>query len=103
MPNEKVTPENFREFPGYRACKRSRSTGSIISVVDGVKQDLDVSGGRWYTICEDHGTTISHGSLTLAVSHSAEPEGWCEACRELWDEKQKHLQRALARVPSRNR
>ena len=95
---KKVTPENYKEFAGYKACRKSRSTGSIISVVDGVEQDFDTEGGRWYTICEDHGTTISHGSLTLATSHAAAPEGWCEGCQEIWDKKQKELHKHVEEI-----
>lgn len=94
----KVTPENFHQYAGYRACRKARSTETVISLVDGKEQGFDTSAGRWYTICEEHGTTVSHGSLTLASSHTAAPEGWCEGCRAVWDEKQRRVQKLIDEI-----
>lgn len=98
--DSKVTPENFKHFAGYRACRKARSTGTIISVVDGLEQGLDLEGGRWYTVCEEHDTTVSHGSLTLAFSHASQPEHWCEKCRKIWDQKQKQIHDCISQITS---
>jgi hypothetical protein len=89
MSTEKVTPENYTKLAGYISCRKARSTGTIISVVDGKAADLDTFGGRWYNICEDHGETVAHGSLTLAKAHAAAPEGWCEDCRAILEQKRR--------------
>lgn len=68
-----VTPKNYTQFAGYRSCRKSRLVGTTISVVDGKAQNLDTTGGRWYSICEDHNTTVSHESQAIATSHASQP------------------------------
>lgn len=41
---------------------------------------MDVDGGRWQTVCEDHGYLISHQTLALARHHAPDPDGWCGIC-----------------------
>lgn len=65
---------------GCRQLRRARSTGTLVGVYDGEEAGLDTDGGRWSTVCEDHGTIIAHDTLTLARYHSSAPEGWCEEC-----------------------
>ena len=70
-------------YAGLRAWSRSRSTGSTIAIYDGEAADLDTTAGRWQTVCETHGTIISHATLRLARYHAAAPEEWCEDCGSL--------------------
>lgn len=69
-----------RTWAGYRSAAFARETGTMIVVVDGDACDLDTDAGRWQTICDDHGTIISHTTLALARSHASNPLGWCEDC-----------------------
>lgn len=67
-------------YAGLISYHKSRQTGTIIEVYDGELQGLDISSGRYYTICKEHGTCICHRTQTLALSHSRDPLGWCEQC-----------------------
>jgi hypothetical protein len=49
-----------------------------IGVYDGRIADLDTAGGRWSTVCETHGTIISHRTLKLAKAFAFMPEDWCD-------------------------
>lgn len=66
---------------GLRQYRRARSSGAFIGVYDGIEAGMDTGGGRWQTLCEDHGNIISHATLALAQAHATEPEEWCEGCR----------------------
>ena len=68
-------------YAGLVQMRRARQTGRRIGVYDGIEAGFDVGGGRWQTVCEDHGFIISHGTRALALSHSSDPLGWCEVCR----------------------
>lgn len=70
-------------WAGYRSARYARSTGTLVVVVDGADADLDTSGGRWSTICDDHGTAVAHATRALAEWHAVCPEDWCDGCREL--------------------
>lgn len=67
---------------GARYCARARSTGTLITVYDGKKANLDTEGGRWQTVCEEHGFVVAHRTLDIARSWMPVPEDWCEGCRE---------------------
>lgn len=74
-------PRNYREFSGYIYCKRVRTTGSIVSIVDGEGAKLDTNGGRWYNICETHKELVQHPIISLANQASSHPEEWCSKCK----------------------
>lgn len=65
---------------GWRQTHIARTTGRPVSVYDGVTAGMDLTGGRWQTVCEDHGWVISHETLKLARYHAAAPDEWCEIC-----------------------
>lgn len=65
---------------GLRQRRRARSTGTHVGVYDGEQAGMDTEGGRWQTVCEEHGHVISHTTLTTARSWAAAPEQWCETC-----------------------
>lgn len=59
------------------SLKRARAI-----VVDGLAEDLDVTAGRWYTVCTRHGTAISHLTRNLARQWVKTPDDWCEKCAD---------------------
>jgi hypothetical protein len=68
------------DYAGLREWRRSRLTGRIVGIYDGLAADMDTEAGRWQTVCEDHNTICSHATLALARAHAADPAGWCEVC-----------------------
>jgi hypothetical protein len=65
---------------GCRQLRRARSTGTLVGVYDGGPAGLDTDGGRWHTICDEHGFVCSHDTLETARAFAASPEEWCEPC-----------------------
>lgn len=68
-------------YAGIREYHRSRQTGTMIGVYDGIAAEMDVEAGRWQTVCEEHGTILSHATRRIASDHSRVPLEWCEECR----------------------
>lgn len=66
------------DYAGLRYYRKARSTGRYVGVYDGAEADLDTAGGRWQTICEDHGQICSHDTLRVARYMASAPEEWCE-------------------------
>ena len=70
---------------GLAGCvfqRRNRKTGLLVGVYNNAQAGMDDDDRRapWSTVCEEHGHVISHAGLALAVSHAADPQGWCEQC-----------------------
>jgi hypothetical protein len=38
----------------------ARQTGTTVGFYDGEEAGMDTSGGRWQTVCEEHGNVCSH-------------------------------------------
>lgn len=70
----------YSQNAGWRGTQRPRSTRLPVTIYDGLAQGMDVAGGRWQTVCEEHGYLISHGTLKLARYHASAPEEWCGVC-----------------------
>jgi hypothetical protein len=68
------------DFLGLRAW--IPTTHGHVGVYDGNMADMDTFSGRWQTICENHGTILSHKTLALALGHAREPESWCDIAPE---------------------
>lgn len=68
------------DYAGLRYHAKARTTGNYVGIYDGLEADMDVDGGRWQTVCEPHGSVISHQTLELARQHAPHPEEWCEFC-----------------------
>jgi len=67
-----------------RQRRRNRATGTVVEVVDATDatEPFDpADGGRWATVCVDHGGVAQHPTLALARSWAADPTGWCDDCR----------------------
>lgn len=69
-----------RTWAGYRSVRTNPQTRTTIVVVRNDAAGLDEAGGRYSTICDEHGTCIAHTTLALATYHAAAPLGWCETC-----------------------
>lgn len=78
-------------YAGLRSYRIAEQTGRPVAVYDGIEAGLDTSSGKWQTICEEHGTIISHRTLKLALSHAADPLSWCEECQRLSQEPQSQV------------
>ena len=65
---------------GLKQSRKCRATGTRISIYDAVPAGLCDEGGRWQTVCEDHGSICSHETLALAQHHAAWP-AWCTDCQ----------------------
>lgn len=72
--------EQAKSLAGYRAASFARSSDALILVLDGEGAGLDVEGGRWQTLCDDHGFVCSHDTLALAKSWASCPEMFCDRC-----------------------
>lgn len=77
-----MTREEMRAFerhPLVVQCRRARSTGAVISVLDN-RSNCWSGDGRWITHCHDHGYVCDHETREMAKSWASEPETWCEEC-----------------------
>lgn len=71
------------DYTGFRSAHFARSTGTLVTVVDGYEAGLespDTGGPRWFTTCEDHNRLVGHDTLVLATYHASAPEEWCGVC-----------------------
>lgn len=73
------------ELAGCRQLRRCRSTGTMVGVYEAEEAHLDPAGGRWVTVCEDHGYVCNHETLALARWHASEPITWCAGCQAAED------------------
>ena len=79
-------------FNGLAGCvqqRRALSTGRLVGVYQAGQAKVDDDAGEscWSTVCEDHGSIVSHRSLKTARSWATAPEDWCEDCRDELDKK----------------
>lgn len=70
----------YAQNAGWRSTTRARTTGRPVSIYDGQAAGMDTDGGRWQTVCEDHGYVISHATLALARHWQSAPNDWCGDC-----------------------
>lgn len=70
-----------------RKSRIARSTGTKVELIDADHPDCSdfdsAEGGRWVTICEDHGGCVQHDVYRNARTFLAHPEDWCEGCQEI--------------------
>lgn len=78
--NVTMTTTTKPNYSGLRSWHKARSTGATVAVYDGTTAEMDTDAGRWQTVCETHGSVISHRTIALAKYHAAAPEEWCEGC-----------------------
>jgi hypothetical protein len=72
-----------RTWAGFRSCRFAKQNDRLIVVVHAHEAGIDSDPENpWATVCDDHGTICTHPTRTLAEQWAADPEGWCEPCRE---------------------
>ncbi len=65
---------------GVRQSRVCKSTGTTVSLVDSHAPESTVErddGGRWATLCEDHGSIVYHQRLSDAREWASDPSTWC--------------------------
>jgi hypothetical protein len=77
--------ELFATTPGLMTARRNLTTGGWNLLLSAAEAGLDTDGGAFAVVCEDHGTTCSHTSRQVALSHLPYGSEWCETCREALD------------------
>jgi len=80
-PNQSVKNYDFNGLVGCVMQRRSRDTGALIGLYHAGQAGMNADAGAWATVCEDHGTVVSHARLADARAWMAEPSIWCEGCR----------------------
>jgi hypothetical protein len=65
---------------GARISRKCRATGTVVTLYDGRESGDDIDGGRWQTVCEDHGTIICHETKRFAELALSHPDDWCDVC-----------------------
>lgn len=72
------------ERPGLRQSRRARSTGTTVELIDLLVEPVSdpEDGGRWMTLCVEHGGNVQHDNLTNARAFASAPEEWCPDCQE---------------------
>ncbi|MGH2939462.1 MAG: hypothetical protein ACRDPE_15245 [Solirubrobacterales bacterium] len=69
-----------------RESRVARATGTTVELVDAAHpdcRDYDADeGGRWVTVCTEHGSFVQHETWKLARQFLGHPEEWCESCRK---------------------
>jgi hypothetical protein len=65
-----------------RQSAKRHATGTVVTIYDTnhPRNVFDPAGGRWVTVCEDHGSICNHETLALAKAHAPYAE-WCEPCQ----------------------
>jgi hypothetical protein len=65
--------------------RRTRSTGTTVEVLDlrtyPTPPSDEADGGRWLTICDEHGGNVQHETRALAISWASDPATWCDGCQ----------------------
>jgi hypothetical protein len=69
--------------------RKNRKTKTNIEVVDGKDSEYCTEGGRWITLCVDHGFIMNYDTVTAAKKSASLPEDWCEECQKIIEQKRK--------------
>lgn len=72
-------PRISREAGLYRQ-RRSRITGTTVSIYNARRAGFDPSAGPWAIVCEEHGAVTGVGSLVEA-KRAAPSVAWCGVCQ----------------------
>jgi hypothetical protein len=72
-------------YPGERERHRTRETGVVVLILDTEIERpwLSNEGGRWATLCEEHGYYDNYTSLARARGWYAYPAAWCPRCADI--------------------
>lgn len=73
-------------FSGLAGCvvqRRVRSTKTLVGVYHAEQAGIDSDPENpWVTVCEEHGSIVTHRTLAMAMSQLPDPSEFCEDCRE---------------------
>ena len=58
---------------------KAHSTKTLVELWD-MGKETNEDGGRWQTVCVDHGNCMNHDKKSNAVYFLSHPEEWCEDC-----------------------
>lgn len=70
----------LRDNAGAVVSRRCRATNTTVTLYDGDEANLDTDGGRWSTVCENHGYIVCHETRANAEAALSHPDEWCEVC-----------------------
>lgn len=71
----------FNDLLGCVVQRHARQNGKLIGVYHGEQSGMESDPDfPWVTVCEEHSTIATHPTLSLALSHASDPQGWCEQC-----------------------
>ena len=74
---------NLNGYAGLVERRRNRRTGTLVGLYHAHQAGIDADPETpWVTVCEDHGSTISHQTLALARSGMVAPDDWCDECAD---------------------
>lgn len=63
------------DYAGLRYYAKARTTGTHVGIYDGEEAGMDTDGGRWQTVCEEHGSVISPRDAGAGAGARAAPGG----------------------------
>lgn len=74
---------NAHGLAGCVEQRRSRATGHLVTLYHSVQSGIEMDPETpWTLVCEEHSSCVCHSSLREARGWMAEPDQWCEPCRE---------------------
>jgi hypothetical protein len=85
------TVKEYR-FNGLAGCVTQwtcRATGTLVGLYHSMQAEMESDPELpWSTVCEVHGTLVSHTNLRNA-RFTRDPTDFCDDCREVSDTKEK--------------
>jgi hypothetical protein len=79
MQKAKYTPL----YAGLAEQRKSRVTGTVVSLYRNSEAGLFGANGRWSLVCEDHHTAVPFETKTNARRFMPVPHEWCDGCRKM--------------------
>lgn len=77
-------------YAGLIDQRRARSTKTLVGLYRSVESGLEADPEFPYsTVCEEHGSIVSHATLDAARRSMPRPDEWCDDCRGDSDDSQK--------------
>ena len=73
----------FNDLAGCVVQRISRKTKTLVGLYSSEQSGMEIDPEwPWSTVCEEHNTLVSHGSLAAARATLPDPTNWCDECRE---------------------
>lgn len=67
---------------GLVETRRSRQTGTLVSIYRAEQAGLDADGCAYAVVCEQHATILSAPTMAYARRFAPVPKEFCEYCRD---------------------